>query len=154
MTLKLSSYFVGEGEGWHMTGYMEGHLWWSGKVQFLDLSGGYKGVHLIIALQIIENNKDRNLKWKVKVLVAQSCPTLWESMDCSQPGFSVHGILQARILEWVVSSFSRGSSQPRDRTWVSCILDEYFTVWATVWCKGESENRIYANGCWKWHFLM
>ena len=46
----------------------------------------------------------------VKVLGTQSCPTLWDPMDCSPPGFSVHGILQARILEWVVIPFSRGSS--------------------------------------------
>ena len=51
--------------------------------------------------------------------VAQSCPTLCHPMDCSLPGFSVHGILQARILEWVAIAFSRGSSQPRDQTWVS-----------------------------------
>ena len=42
-------------------------------------------------------------------------------MDCSPPGSSVHGVLQARILEWVAISFSRGSSQPRNQTWVSCI---------------------------------
>ena len=53
--------------------------------------------------------------------VAQSCPTLCDPMDCSLPGFSVHGILQARILEWVTISFSRGYSQPRDRTRVSRI---------------------------------
>ena len=46
--------------------------------------------------------------------VAQSCLTLCDPMDCSPPGSSVHGILQARILEWVAISFSRGSSQPRD----------------------------------------
>ena len=52
-------------------------------------------------------------------------------MDCSPPGSSVHGIFQARILEWVAISFSRKSSPPRDRTWVSCIVDRCFTVWAT-----------------------
>ena len=52
--------------------------------------------------------------------VAQSCLTLCDSVDCSLPGFSVHGILQARILEWVTISFSRGSSRPWDRTQVSC----------------------------------
>ena len=51
---------------------------------------------------------------KVKVLVTQSCPTLCDPMDCSLPGFSVHGILQARILEWIAIPSSRGSSQPRD----------------------------------------
>ena len=55
---------------------------------------------------------------KVKVLVTQSCPTLCDPMDCSLPGSSVHGFLQARILEWVAIPFSRGSSQPRDETWV------------------------------------
>ena len=56
----------------------------------------------------------------LKILVTQSCPTLYTSMDCSPPGSSVHGILQARILEWVAISFFRGSSQSRYRTWVSC----------------------------------
>ena len=51
---------------------------------------------------------------KVKVLVVQSCPTLCDPIDCNPPGSSVHGIFQARILEWVASSFSRGSSQLRD----------------------------------------
>ena len=50
----------------------------------------------------------------VCVLVAQLCPTLCDPMDCSLPGSSVHGILQARILEWVANSFSRGSSPPMD----------------------------------------
>ena len=49
-------------------------------------------------------------------------------MDCSPPGSSVHGILQARILEWVAISFSRGSSCTRDRTWVSCTAGRFFTT--------------------------
>ena len=49
-------------------------------------------------------------------LLAQSCPTLCSPMDCRPPGFSVHGILQARTLEWVAMPFSRGSSRPRDGT--------------------------------------
>ena len=52
-------------------------------------------------------------------------------MDCSLSDSSVHGILQARILEWVAISFSRGSSWPRDWTWVSCIAHRFFTIWAT-----------------------
>ena len=52
-------------------------------------------------------------------------------MDCSPPGSSVHGILQARIQEWVAIPFSRGSSQPRDQTWVSCIAGKFFTIWVT-----------------------
>ena len=56
---------------------------------------------------------------------------LFATHDCSPPGSSVHEISQARILEWVAISFSRGSSQPRDQTWVSCIAGRFFTVWAT-----------------------
>ena len=52
--------------------------------------------------------------------VIHSCQTLYKPMDCSLPGFSVHGISQARILEWVAISFSRASSWPRDQTRFSC----------------------------------
>ena len=52
-------------------------------------------------------------------------------MDCSLPRSSIHGIFQARVLEWVAISFSRGSSQSRDRTWVSRIVGRRFTIWAT-----------------------
>ena len=61
-------------------------------------------------------------------LVAQSCLTLCDLKDCSPPGSSVRGILQARILEWVAMPSSRGSSQPRDRTQVSCIVGGFFTI--------------------------
>ena len=63
--------------------------------------------------------------------VTQSCPTLCDPMGCSLPGSSVHRIFQAIVLEWIAISFSRGSSQPRDRTWVSHIVDRSFTIWAT-----------------------
>ena len=63
--------------------------------------------------------------------VAQSCPTLFDPVDCSPPDSSVHGTLQARILEWVAISFSRGSSQPRDWTRVSRIAGRRFNHWAT-----------------------
>ena len=63
--------------------------------------------------------------------VSQSCPTLWDSMDCSLPGSSLHGIFQARVLEWVAISFSRGSSRPRDWIQVSSIAGRCFTIWAT-----------------------
>ena len=52
-------------------------------------------------------------------------------MDCSLPGSSVHGVLQARVLEWFAISFSRGSSHPRDGTQVSCTVGRCFTIWAT-----------------------
>ena len=56
------------------------------------------------------------------------CPTLCDPMDCSLPGFSVHGTFQTRILEWVAISFSRGSSQPRDQTRVSRIVGRCFNL--------------------------
>ena len=76
--------------------------------------------------------------WKVKPLTGRK----WsvggsvmliphDPMDCCLPDSSVHGILQVRILEWVAIPFSRGSSQPRDRTWVSCTAGRFFTIWAT-----------------------
>ena len=65
------------------------------------------------------------------VLVTQLCPTLWDPMDCSPPGSSVHEIFQSMILEWVAISFSRESSQPRDQTWVSCTEGRFFTNWTT-----------------------
>ena len=62
--------------------------------------------------------------------VAPLCLTLCNPMDCSPPGFSVHGILQARILEWVAIPFPRGSSQCKNWTQVSLIIGGFFTVWA------------------------
>ena len=65
------------------------------------------------------------------MLVVYSHPTLCDTMDGSLPDSSVHGIPQARILEGVAIPFSRGSSQHRDQTQVSCIVGRHFTVWAT-----------------------
>ena len=65
------------------------------------------------------------------MLATQSCPTHCDPTNCSPPGSSVHGILQARILQWVAISFSRGSSQLRDQAQVSCIACRLFTVWST-----------------------
>ena len=67
----------------------------------------------------------------VFVLIAQLCLTLCDPVDCSPPGFSVHGILQIRILESVAIPFSRGSSWGRDWTWVSCTEGRFFAIWAT-----------------------
>ena len=72
--------------------------------------------------------------WRKKVVkneVSQPCLTLCEPVDCSPPGVSIHGVLQARILEWVAISFSRGSSQTRNRTHISLIAGRFFTSWAT-----------------------
>ena len=68
--------------------------------------------------------------WKIfcVYLVTQSCPTLCKPMDCNPSGSSLHGIFQARILEWVTICYSRGSSPPRDRTCISCIS----CIWQAV----------------------
>ena len=68
---------------------------------------------------------------KLKLLVAQLCPTLCNPMNYSLPDSSVHGISQARTLEWAATSFSIRSSQPRDRTQVSGIVGRFFIIWAT-----------------------
>ena len=80
-------------------------------------------------------------------LVTQSCPTLCDPIDGSPPGSSVHGILQARTLEWVATPFSRGSSQPRDQTQVSCIAGGFFTIWAT------REALLYSSRI-KWKYRL
>ena len=69
-----------------------------------------------------------NIEMKLKLLDTQSCLTLCNPRDCNLPGSSVHGILQARVLEWVAYPFSRGSSWPRDQTCVSCIAGRFFTA--------------------------
>ena len=79
-------------------------------------------------------------KWKWKVRVAQLCPTLCDPMD-----YRVHGVLQARILEWVAFPFSRGSSQPRDRTQVSHIAGGLFTSWVTK--EACLFNGLYFRNC-------
>ena len=63
--------------------------------------------------------------------VAQLYPTVCDTMDCSPPGSSVHGVIQAGILEWFAILLSRGSSWLRDKTQVSCIAGRFFTGWAT-----------------------
>ena len=75
-----------------------------------------------------EELKSLLMKVKTASEVAQSCPTLSNPKDCSLPGSSLHGILQARVLEWIAISFSRGSSRPRDRTLVSCISGKHFNL--------------------------
>ena len=77
------------------------------------------------------NNSKNTLYDYSSSLITKSCLTLSNSLDCSPPGSSVHGITQARILEWVVISFSRGSPQFRDRTCVSCVAGGFFNHRAT-----------------------
>ena len=78
---------------------------------------------------VVASQRDKALNNAPKSL--QSCLTLCNPMDCSPPGSSVHGILQARILEWVAIPLSKGSSQPRDRTQISfssCTASRFFTT--------------------------
>ena len=89
-------------------------------------------------------------KVKMKVLVAQSCLNLCNPTGCSPPDSSVYGILQARILELVAIPFSRGFSQPRDQTSVSCIADGFFTMRATR----EDPQRQMANALGKHPFVI
>ena len=84
--------------------------------------------------------------WK---LVAKLCPTFCISMDCSLSCSSVRGILQARVLEWVGISFSKGSSQPRDQTWVSYIAGTFFTNWATRECRRPWFNSWVGKIHWR-----
>ena len=77
---------------------------------------------LVTAYLFIDAGNIVHDKWPIQGPKSlQSCMTLCDPMDCSPAGFSVCGILQARILEWLAISFSRGSSQPRDQTWVSFV---------------------------------
>ena len=89
-------------------------------------------------------------KWRKKKKVKSlSHVPLYDPVDCNLQGSSIHGIFQARILEWVAISFSRGSFQPRDWTRVSCIAGRRFTIWATKvaewrktrWRKPNEENH-------------
>ena len=99
-----------------------------------------------------QKQAEQTLSCLVKVLFAQLCLILCDPIDCSPPGSSVHGILQARILEWVAISFSRGSSRPGVQPQVFCIAGRFFTFSATreallsylqVWCLYSSHcNQI------------
>ena len=104
------------------------------------LQGKPFNITVIQVYALTSNAEETEVEWLYEDLqdlleseseVAQSYPTLCDPMDCSLPGSSLHGILQARVLEWVAISFSRVSSQPRDRTWVSCIPGRRFNLWAT-----------------------
>ena len=119
-----------------------------GQVYFLTGIQSYQWSELPELLIILSINEMPNLSEsvvkEVKVLIAQSCPTPCHPIDCNSPG-SVHGILQGRILEWIAIPFSRGSSQLRDRTQVSCIADGFFTVWATReawWNEMKCPNEV------------
>ena len=91
-----------------------------------------------------------NSQWKRKL---HRCVQFCDPMDCSLPGSSVHGILQARVLEWAAISFPRGSSRSRDRTQVSCIADRFFTNWASREAQKWDQTLIWSPdfcSCHQW----
>ena len=105
---------------------------WSGNVEVWGLEGLEGGNILMNVLCETVESTVWLCPWEgIYSAHGQSCRTLWDPMDCSPPGSSVHRILQARMLEWVVVSSFMGSSWPTDRTWVSYIAGRFFTVWAT-----------------------
>ena len=121
----------------------------------LGITAAMKLRHLLLRRKIntkldgVLKSRDNTLPTKVHIVKAivypvkvKSCLTLWDPMDCSLPGSSVHEILQARILEWVAISFSRGSSQPRDQTRVSCIGGRRFNLWATREAHSLSSSHV------------
>ena len=120
--------------------------WWTGRPGVLQSMGSQRVGHDWVT--------ELNSPWEILLvmwvqvlcLVAQLYPTLWDSMDCSPPGSSVHGILQARILEWVAIPSCRGYSQPRDWTQVSHIADRFLTVWGT---REACEYRRICQILWK-----
>ena len=112
------------------------------------------------------------LLFSLKVLVTQLCPTVCNSMSFSLPGSSNHGKLQEKILKRAAIPFSRGSSKPRDLIQVSCIADEFFTIWATkkacfftlqssvslkiskIWLKKKKGKKNIPTRKWAWRFCI
>ena len=108
---------------WEKYWYSKSIKSWRGKQHLIKYLWHNKGGSTYIHIYLKDNIRVK--------LLDQLCPTLCDPLDCSPPGSSVHGILQARILEWVAIFFSRGSSWPRDQTQVSRIAGRLFTIWAT-----------------------
>ena len=109
------------------------HLWISvAKILWKDLDGSY-GILMPTAWTIGLRAKGWAVCWpsESESEVAQLCLILCDPMDCSLPGFSVYGIFQAKVVERVAISFSRGSSWTKDRTQVSHNASRCFTLWAT-----------------------
>ena len=88
------------------------------------------------------SNSCFGIAWFELTFTQINCLTLYDLTVCSLPAPSIHGILQARILEWISIPFSRGSSQPRDQTWFSCIAGRFFTTWAIREVPSNSPPRL------------
>ena len=118
---------------------MHKELWDLVLLPFNSHNSFLRQVHIFLSMVITESESVSRSVWT----------TLCDSMDYSPPGFSVHGILQARTLKCIAILFSRGSSWPRDRTRVLCIAGGFFTVWATREAQSESEGcSIVSDSLW------
>ena len=100
-------------------------VWQDGRVHYLDLDN-HSATYVYIESSHASLQEYIRMLW---VLGAQSCLTLCNPLHCGPSASSVHGILQARILEWVSISFSRGYSWLRNRAQTSCIASGYSTIW-------------------------
>ena len=125
---------IGDDERWPDSGYIL-------EVKLIGYADG----------QDVESERKERIKRKKESEVAQSCLTLCDPMDCCLPGSSVHGILQAIVLEWIAIPFSRGSSWPRDWTRVSRIVDRRFTVRAT---REVQKRTLFPQGILKPNFAI
>ena len=104
--------------------------------KFFDILNAALSQHHLLGFEIAQLefhhlHYDSGSRMKSESEVVQSCLTICGPMDCSHPGSSIHGIFQARILEWVAISFSKGCSWPRNQTQVSRTAGRLFTIWAT-----------------------
>ena len=127
----------------------------TGNILYLVLNFQNRNIHWEAFLSVCLVGVGSRCGWRLqetsysrkifKCLVAASCPTLCNPMDCSLPGSSSMGILQAGILERVAYPFSRGSFRPRNRTGVSCIAGGFLTSWAIRSDQSLSRVRLFAT---------
>ena len=103
---------------------------------------------MLVLASVLGSELALGLGMKVKVFVAQSCWTLWDPMDCSLPGSFVHGILQARILEWIAISLSRGSFWLRGRTHLQHCR-QILCPWATGAVPPHWGTPLMTKGVWQ-----
>ena len=114
-----------------------GQTWYYVIFIYISLASGeadfiYLYITVFVFLDIFTSYNIRELYICACAKSFQSCLTLCDPTDCSPPCSSVHGLLQARILEWAAIPFSSRSFPFRDQTWLSCTAGRFFTVWATI----------------------
>ena len=150
-----NAYSGGKLSDWNSCKAVDGFYSWfsliSPQVSSSQLHGTLStGIPLPILYQNTLGEQQLSFAWasSVLMLVVQSCLTLCDPMDCSLPGSSVHGIIQARILEWVAISFFRGSSGHRDRTQVSRIVGTQRELLSWPW-DSPGTNQTTAKEPWK-----